>query len=123
MRWPRLKRRAPDQTAQLDHTNVFKPGSWAKSSLPPAEPDRSEISTGNVEVVRDPAPPTPQAPPTPPAAASPVAFQAPEENSDAGVQLGFADGSNVQLDPDHPHSLALRAVADVLLHRGPRRRQ
>jgi hypothetical protein len=45
---------------------------------------------------------------------------APEESS--GVRLGFEDGSDLHLAPDHPHSLALKAIADVLTGRGPQRR-
>jgi hypothetical protein len=40
----------------------------------------------------------------------------------ADVRLGFEDGSDLRLDPNHPHSLALKAVADLLLHKGPNRR-
>jgi hypothetical protein len=32
-----------------------------------------------------------------------------------GVVLGFADGSESQLDGSDPHALALKAVADVLM--------
>jgi hypothetical protein len=46
-----------------------------------------------------------------------------EEDESSGVRLGFEDGSDLQLDPDHPHSLALKAIADMLLHRGPSRRR
>lgn len=136
---------------QPDDTNTFKPGSWGTSSLPPAVVDRANAPTGNVEVVRAVTPPagTPPAPPTstpapvppplvgPPAPASDLAGRAspppgpvPGSSGSAdgvqagsGVRLGFADGSDLQLDPEHPHSLALKAVADVLLHRGPNRRR
>jgi hypothetical protein len=57
---------------------------------------------------------SPVAPPTSAAAA-------PEP--DAGVRLGFADGSDLSLDPDDPHTLALKAVADVLVHGGQHRRK
>ena len=35
---------------------------------------------------------------------------------DAGVVLGFADGTESELDGQDPHALALKAVADVLMH-------
>jgi hypothetical protein len=35
------------------------------------------------------------------------------------VRLGFDDGSEVQLSANDPRAEALRAVADVLLRRGP----
>jgi hypothetical protein len=50
---------------------------------------------------------------------APAAAGAAPDDMSMGVRLGFADGSDVQLAPDHPHSLALKAVADVLLHKGP----
>jgi hypothetical protein len=37
----------------------------------------------------------------------------------AGVRLGFADGSAVDLDPADPRAAALRAVADVLVSKQP----
>jgi hypothetical protein len=38
------------------------------------------------------------------------------DDSPAGVRLGFADGSDLHLDPNDPHSLALKAIADLLVH-------
>ena len=39
----------------------------------------------------------------------------------AGVRLGFADGSEVELESGHPSALALRAVADLLVQDRPDR--
>jgi len=40
------------------------------------------------------------------------------------VRLGFADGSEVELDDTNPAALAVRAVADVMLgHEGVTARQ
>ena len=36
-----------------------------------------------------------------------------------GVVLGFADGSESELDGADPHALALKAVADVLMRQDP----
>jgi hypothetical protein len=38
-----------------------------------------------------------------------------ERATDAGVRLGFADGTEVELGAGDPRALALRAVADVLV--------
>lgn len=80
-----------------------------------------DVPTGNVEVI--PGASMATAPLAPPVVAPPGSVPPPAPHEDAastGVRLGFTDGSDVALDPDHPHSLALRAVADVLLHRGGR---
>lgn len=142
MRWPRLTRRNRHVADAVDVEPAYRPGSWGQASLPPAEPDLTQAPTGNVEVIPPPAPaPLPQ-PVPPPLVAAPRAMEpapraawptqaavepvsvpvsAPDEIPAAasGVRLGFADGSDLQLDPDHPHSLALKAIADILLHRGP----
>ena len=38
----------------------------------------------------------------------------------APVRLGFADGTEVELDAEHPNAVALRTVADLLVQ-DPRR--
>lgn len=163
MRWPRLSRRHAGDAAASESSVAYQPGSWGQSTLPPVEPDRTSVPTGNVEVIAAP-PPAPAAPPPqvlappvvgpPPTTTVPPPFKQPvaepasapqaampsaepvvtppvpvaappaaeQADDGSGVRLGFEDGSDLQLAPDHPHSLALKAVADILLHRGPHRR-
>jgi hypothetical protein len=64
-------------------------------------------------------PPPASAPPIEAAAAYPSSPPAEE----SPVRLGFADGSDVQLHPEDPHTRALKAVADVLTLKGPHRRK
>lgn len=139
MRWPRLTRRKAHDSEPSIPASAYKPGSWGQPTLPPVEIESGNVPTGNVEVIPTPAPkpvvaPEPPRPviasprvvgPPPRVAPSPATSAAPvEEHAEgsSGVRLGFEDGSDLHLDPDHPHSLALKAVADVLLHRGPHRR-
>jgi hypothetical protein len=140
VRWPRLTRRRANEAAHTNLTGAFKPGSWAQpitymEQAPPAHP------AGDVEVIAAPEPPGPPAERTVPLVSPPIhaAIAAAVPSSDApdlaspppvsaaedssGVRLGFEDGSDLQLAPDHPHSLALKAVADILLHRGSSHRR
>ena len=121
------------QAAQPDVTSVI---------LPPPEPAVTVIQP--LETTSPPAelppplvaPPPPQAiapPPAPLLAPStapaapvtqsptvPVSMPVPDpaiEPRTTGVRLGFADGSDLHLDPDDPHTKALKAVADVLTRR------
>jgi hypothetical protein len=144
VRWPRLRRRKAHEGVPSDIPTTYQPGSWGQRSLPPFEGQLADAPTGNVEVVAPP----PQSPPpiaaavglterpVPPVLNPPGPVGLPpvpipdggstpvdDDTAATGVRLGFADGSDLQLDPDHPHSLALRAVADVLLHRGTHRRR
>jgi hypothetical protein len=42
----------------------------------------------------------------------------PSDTADlAEVRLGFLDGSGLHLSPDDPHALALKAIADALIHK------
>jgi hypothetical protein len=45
----------------------------------------------------------------------PLVMPAPEPVHAPAVRLGFADGSDLNLDPSDPHTIALKAVADVLV--------
>jgi hypothetical protein len=38
----------------------------------------------------------------------------PSPAADPAVRLGFADGTEVELDGSHPNAVALRTVADVI---------
>lgn len=68
--------------------------------------------------------PVPMSMPVPPATPGNVPVGPPVEAAvGPAVRLGFNDGSDVHLDPDNPHTKALKAVADVLTLRGPHRRR
>lgn len=150
MRWPRLTRGGRSKAAPPGPENAYKPGSWGQPASPvlfPTEQGPVTAPTGNVALVAPPTqsaapvveqPPALVPPPVTPVASAPGAEATPspvvrtsalpasasdEMATTSAVRLGFVDGSDLQLDPDHPHSLALRAVADVLLHRGTSRRQ
>jgi hypothetical protein len=108
VRWPRLKRRRKGDAKRVAGSSGFTPGAWAQAALPaPAngDTDPSLRPTGNLAVV----------------SATPLDDSRNRDTPPTGVRLGFSDGSALDLDPDDPHSAALRAVADVLAHRGPLR--
>jgi hypothetical protein len=46
----------------------------------------------------------------------------PVQPEQPGVRLGFADGTDLPLDPEDPHTIALKAVAEVLTLKGTHRR-
>jgi hypothetical protein len=47
-------------------------------------------------------------------AVPPAEPAAPAEPPDPAVRLGFADGTEIELDGAHPSAVALRTVADVI---------
>jgi len=69
---------------------------------------RAEIPVTAAVPAAYPAPRTWAEPALPPAPEPPPAPA-------AGVRLGFADGTEVELDGSHPSTVALRAVADLLV--------
>jgi hypothetical protein len=112
VRWPRLKRRRHRNRATSEPAPTFTPGSWAQAASPVVPPEDAHphgVPTGNAEIVPPPVAGGVSSPSVPAAEAGDPAAP--------GVRLGFADGSTLDLDPQDPHSAALRAVAEVLVER------
>ncbi len=95
------RRRRTAEAAYVPY--VPRHAGWAQTALPPEAA----------------APPPPAAPPVPVAPTVPVpratARPAPPPPGAPGVRLGFADGTEVELDGSDPSARALRTVADVIV--------
>ena len=124
MRWFRGSRRRRKEQSTSGQLGDYTPGSWAQAAepgpfsvvMPPPEATVTVVPApvaSPQQVVQ--APPVFVQPSFPPADVpeSPVVPQP------AGVRLGFADGTAVELDPSDPRAKKLKAVAAFLTHRGP----
>lgn len=87
----------------------------------PSQPVPPPLVSQPVAVSPQPSPPVAMNMPAHPPAEA--VAQPPPSAPQAGIQLGFADGTNVALDPSDPQAIALKKVADVLVSTqpGPRR--
>lgn len=127
-------RRRRARVAPPTDAPAYTPGSWGASAIPDL-PSVLMPPPEQVVTVIPSAPPPPPAPvseappplvtpplPTPtPSPTAPAAAPSDEAEPGAGVRLGFADGTDLHLDQADPYTIALKAVADVLVQKGPHR--